>query len=122
MSVRFPRWRCSTDMSTRIPGVERHALTPHSDARGTLRELWRRSSQPIEVQQVLVTSSTAGTLRGMHYHLRQSDLCYVVRDAAIRWPIAAPTLSERDRTAGSLRDAIAAVRSHQGRYAGSAAP
>jgi dTDP-4-dehydrorhamnose 3,5-epimerase len=172
-----------------IAGVERRKLEPHSDARGTLRELWRRSSQPIEVQQVLVTSSTAGTLRGMHYHLRQSDLCYVVtgavfmalvdlrteptakeeirladtesifippgvahgyatergaivcyllteevdgsdefgfryddRDAAIRWPIAAPTLSERDRTAGTLRDAIAAVRSHQSRYAGSVAP
>ena len=60
-----------------IPGVERRALIPHTDARGTLRELWRRSVQPIEVRQVLVTSSSPGALRGMHYHLRQADLCYV---------------------------------------------
>ena len=60
-----------------IPGVERRPLVPRTDARGTLRELWRQSSQPIDLRQVLVTSSTAGALRGMHYHLRQSDLCYV---------------------------------------------
>jgi dTDP-4-dehydrorhamnose 3,5-epimerase len=160
-----------------IPGVERNKLAPHADARGTLRELWRRSSQPIDVRQVLVTTSSAGALRGMHYHLRQSDLCYVVtgsvfmalldlrsappakeelwlgdseslfippgvahgyatergaivcyllteevdgsdefgfryddRDAAIRWPIASPTFSDRDRNAGSLAAAIEAVR------------
>jgi len=171
-----------------IPGVERRALAPHSDARGTLREMWRRSSQPIEVRQVLVTSSTAGALRGMHYHLRQSDLCYVAsgnifmalvdlrsdpplkeelelgdsesilippgvahgytteegaivcyllteevdgsdefgfryddRDAAIRWPVAAPRLSERDRDAGTLSAAAAAVRARLGRHAGSTA-
>jgi dTDP-4-dehydrorhamnose 3,5-epimerase len=167
-----------------IPGVERRPLTPHSDARGTLRELWRGSSQPIDVRQVLVTSSTGGALRGMHYHLRQSDLCYVVtgtvfmalvdlrsdqlvkdevwlgdsesllippgvahgyatesgaivcylltqevdgsdefgfryddRDAAIRWPIKAPTLSDRDREAGTLVAAVAAVRAYQSRSA-----
>lgn len=61
-----------------IPGVERRALVPHTDPRGTLRELWRRSVQPLEVRQALITSSSPGALRGMHYHLRQSDLCYVV--------------------------------------------
>lgn len=173
-------------MARMIPGVERRTLVPHSDARGTLREMWRRSSQPFEVRQVLVTVSTAGALRGMHYHLRQSDLCYVVsgsvfmalvdlridppvteemrlsdsetifippgvahgyatergatvcyllteevdgsdefgfqyddRDAAIRWPVAAPKLSDRDREAGTLAAAIAAVRAHQADYAGS---
>ena len=60
-----------------IPGVERLRLIPHTDARGTLRELWRRSVQPFEVRQALVTASAPGALRGMHYHLRQSDLCYV---------------------------------------------
>lgn len=171
-----------------IPGVERRPLVPHTDARGTLRELWRRSSQPIEVRQVLVTSSTAGTLRGMHYHLRQSDLCYVVTgtvfmalvdlrsdpplkeelsladsesilipagvahgyatakgatvcyllteevdgsdefgfryddpEAAIGWPIAAPTLSDRDRDAGTLAAAVSAVRAKQSRHAASTA-
>jgi len=164
-----------------IPGVERRSLVPHTDARGTLRELWRRSSQPFEVRQVLVTTSNAGALRGMHFHLRQSDLCYVPvglifmalidlrgeqptkdelwlgdgdsilippgvghgyvtekgatvcyllseevdgsdefgfrfddPDAAIRWPIARPTLSQRDRDAGSLAAAVATVRAHLG--------
>ena len=170
----------------RIPGVERRPLVPHTDARGTLREIWRRSSQPIEVRQVLVTTSEPGALRGMHYHLRQSDLCYVAsgavfmalvdlrtdppvteemrlgdsesifippgvahgyatdkgatvcylvteeidgsdefgfryddRDAAIRWPVAAPKLSDRDREAGTLAAAVAAVRAHDTGYAGS---
>jgi dTDP-4-dehydrorhamnose 3,5-epimerase len=169
-----------------IPGVERRPLVPHNDARGTLREVWRRSSLPMDVRQVLVTSSTAGALRGMHYHLRQSDLCYVVsgtvfmalvdlrtdptkreemrlgdseiifippgvahgyateqgatvcyllteevdgadefgfryddRDAGIRWPVAAPKLSDRDRQADTLAAAVAAVRAHQAGYAGS---
>jgi len=160
-----------------IPGVERRSLVPHTDVRGTLRELWRRSTQPLEVRQVLVTTSNAGALRGMHYHLRQSDLCFVPAgvifmalvdlrsdqrakeelwlgdgdsilippgvghgyvteegatvcyllteevdgsdefgfryddpDAAIRWPVAKPTLSQRDREAGSLADAAAMVR------------
>jgi len=173
-------------MAKMIPGVERRPLVPHTDARGTLREMWRQSSQPIEVRQVLVTSSTGGALRGMHYHLRQSDLCYVVsgnvfmalvdlrtdppvreemrlgesetifippgvahgyateegaivcyllteevdgsdefgfryddRDAAIGWPVATPRLSDRDRNAGSLVAAVAAVRAHQAGYAGS---
>ncbi len=60
-----------------ISGVERRTLVPHFDARGTLRELWRRSQQPIDVRQALVTSSAPGALRGMHYHLRQTDICYV---------------------------------------------
>ncbi|OLC54706.1 MAG: hypothetical protein AUH85_11115 [Chloroflexi bacterium 13_1_40CM_4_68_4] len=164
-----------------IPGVERRSLVPHTDARGTLRELWRRSSQPLEVRQVLVTTSNAGALRGMHFHLRQRDLCYVPvglifmalidlrgeqptkdelwlgdgdsilippgvghgyvtekgatvcyllteevngsdefgfrfddPDAAIRWPIARPTLSQRDSDAGSLAAAAATVRAHLG--------
>ena len=164
-----------------IPGVERRSLVPHTDARGTLRELWRRSSQPLDVRQVLVTTSNEGALRGMHFHLRQSDLCYVPvglifmalidlrgaqptkdelwlgdgdsilippgvghgyvtekgatvcyllteevdgsdefgfrfddPDAAIRWPIDRPTLSKRDREAGSLAAAAATVRAHLG--------
>ena len=169
-----------------IPGVERRALIPHNDVRGTLREIWRRSSQPFEVRQVLVTTSTAGALRGMHYHLRQSDLCYVTSgaifmalvdlradppiteemrlgdsesifippgvahgyatekgatvcylltlevdgadefgfryddpDAAISWPVASPKLSDRDRDAGTLVAAVAAVRAHRAGFAGS---
>src|SRR5205823_11062041 len=52
-------------------------LEPHPDERGTLRELWRSSTQPLVIRQALVTMSRIGALRGMHYHLRQGDLCYV---------------------------------------------
>jgi len=162
-----------------ILGVERSSLVAHPDARGTLREIWRRSSQRIDPRQALVTSSTGGALRGMHVHLRQSDLAYVVAgrvfmalvdlrtdplrteefwldesesllippgvahgyatdrgatmlyllteeadgsdelgfrfddpQIGVAWPVASPTLSERDRNAGSMRAAIAAVRGH----------
>jgi dTDP-4-dehydrorhamnose 3,5-epimerase len=64
-------------MASAIAGVERRTLEPHTDERGTLREVWRGSRQPFEVRQVLATTSNAGALRGMHYHLRQADLCYV---------------------------------------------
>ena len=171
-----------------IPGVERRTLEPHADARGTLRELWRGSVQPMEVRQVLVTASNPGALRGMHYHLRQADLCYVAAgriflalvdlrsteltadelwldgtgsvfippgvahgyattegatvcylltqevdgsdefgfrfddpQSKIRWPVTAPTLSARDREAGSLADAAKAVRAHVGQRIGSKA-
>jgi len=160
-----------------ISGVERRTLVPHTDSRGTLRELWRASEQPLHFSQALVTSSEAGALRGMHYHLQQADLCYVARGkiflalvdlrsdelikdelwldgsasilippgvahgyattegatvvylltqevdgadefgfrfddprANIRWPLATPTISARDRDAGSLADAANAVR------------
>ena len=62
-----------------IPGVERTRLEPHPDERGALRELWRSSKQPLTFRQALVTTSKVGALRGMHYHLRQTDLCYVSR-------------------------------------------
>lgn len=163
-----------------IPGVERRALVAHRDMRGTLRELWRRSVQAIEVRQALVSRSLPGALRGMHYHLRQQDLCYVsdgrafmalvdlraehpatevfwLEDdesllipagvahgyatpegatmtyllsaeadgsdefgfryddpaAAIAWPVADPTLSARDRDAGTFAAAHIAVRRHR---------
>lgn len=160
-----------------IEGVERHDLVPHTDPRGTLREIWRRSVQPFDVRQVLVSESSPGALRGMHYHLRQADLLYVAPGriyvalvdlrcdppvtetfwlgadqslfippgvahgyatpegatvtyllseeadgsdelgfryddpgAGIDWPIATPMLSARDRGAGTLAEAIEAVR------------
>lgn len=164
-----------------IPGVERRDLVAHADERGTLREIWRRSVQPLEMRQALVTVSLPGALRGMHYHLRQEDLCYVSHgrvfmalvdlrstdadaetfwldsgasllipagvahgyatvegatmtyllttevdgsdefgfryddpEARIAWPVATPTLSARDRGAGTLAAARAAVRGHGG--------
>jgi len=165
-----------------IPGVQRSGLVAHPDARGTLREIWRRSSQRIDAQQVLVTRSVGGALRGMHVHLRQSDLTYVISgrvfmaladlrtdplskeelwldeseslfippgvahgyatesgatmlyllteesdgsdefgfrfddpEIGIAWPVVSPTLSERDRKAGTVRAAISAVRTMNAR-------
>jgi len=60
-----------------IPGVTVRPLPAHADPRGSLREIWRESQQPMAVRQVLVTQSRAGVLRGMHYHLEQQDICYV---------------------------------------------
>lgn len=65
--------------ASRIPGVERRDLVRHVDARGALREVWRGSVRPYGIRQVLVTDSGPAALRGMHYHLRQSDLCFVSR-------------------------------------------
>jgi len=163
--------------TSKIPGVERRPLEPHTDARGTLREVWRGSQQPLSFRQVLVTTSRRGALRGMHYHLRQSDLCFVPAGAVfmalldlrrephtkeefslaagesvlippgvahgytapedatvcyllteevdgsdefgfryddpaarIAWPVKDPILSERDQSAGTLAQAVAAVR------------
>jgi dTDP-4-dehydrorhamnose 3,5-epimerase len=160
-----------------IVGVEYRTLEPHTDARGTLREVWRGSRQPFEVRQVLATTSNAGALRGMHYHLHQADLCYVPvgrvfmalvdlrtephakeelrlsdgesvlippgvahgyvaetdatvcyllsaevdgsdefgfrfddPEAGIRWPVARPILSARDRDAGTFAAAVEDVR------------
>ena len=61
-----------------IAGVERRTIEPHADARGSLRELWRASIQPFRPRQLIISSSEAGTLRGMHVHFRQSDLLHVV--------------------------------------------
>ena len=72
--------------SSILPGVGYGGLTRHLDARGSFRELWRASAQPLEglpanlagvaggrfVQANLSTSS-AGVLRGLHYHRRQLD-------------------------------------------------
>jgi dTDP-4-dehydrorhamnose 3,5-epimerase len=38
--------------------------------------------QPVDVRQVVVTASAPNALRGMHYHLRQSDLLYVTSGRA----------------------------------------
>jgi dTDP-4-dehydrorhamnose 3,5-epimerase len=46
---------------------------------------------------------------------------YDDRDAAIRWPVASPRLSDRDRDAGTLAAAASAVRARLGRHAGSTA-
>jgi dTDP-4-dehydrorhamnose 3,5-epimerase len=72
---------------SRLQGVRFGAVQRHGDTRGSFRELWRASafgaldraetgappgSEPRFVQSNISTSS-AGVLRGLHYHRRQLD-------------------------------------------------
>jgi dTDP-4-dehydrorhamnose 3,5-epimerase len=63
---------------TTVPGVMRRSLARHDDRRGTLREAWRASwLEELDVEplaQANHTISRAGALRGVHFHLRQTDL------------------------------------------------
>jgi dTDP-4-dehydrorhamnose 3,5-epimerase len=60
-----------------IEGVRVYRLDMHSDSRGSFFEIFRREWLPDvfgENIQVNCSSSFTGTLRGMHYHLKQWDL------------------------------------------------
>ena len=60
-------------------GVLIHPLTPHTDSRGTLTEIYRESwglgCRPVQLNAV---SSAAGVLRGVHVHARHVDQICVV--------------------------------------------
>jgi dTDP-4-dehydrorhamnose 3,5-epimerase len=65
--------------ATLPPGVVVHPLTAHTDARGTLTEIYRDSwdlgCRPVQVNAVW---SEAGVLRGVHVPARHADhLCVV---------------------------------------------
>ncbi len=67
---------------TALPGVMRRTLVRHDDPRGTLREAWRASwladlDLPA-LAQANHTISRAGALRGLHFHLRQTDIWVVL--------------------------------------------
>jgi len=72
---------------TAIEGVVRRRLMAHGDDRGTFKELWRAgwtealSSAPFV--QANLSRTKPGVLRGMHFHLRQSDLWVVVEGSAV---------------------------------------
>lgn len=57
-----------------IEGVRWGRVARHADARGAFGELFRASLFPgTTFVQANVSTSTAGVLRGLHYHLRQLD-------------------------------------------------
>jgi dTDP-4-dehydrorhamnose 3,5-epimerase len=67
-----------------IAGVRWGRVARHADPRGAFREVWRERSFPeltsdltgaeaAHFVQTNVSSSTAGVLRGLHYHRRQLD-------------------------------------------------
>ncbi len=63
--------------TTAIPGVLRGSVQAVEDRRGSFAELWRASRLETVVDRPFVQSnlsrSTAGVLRGMHFHRRQTD-------------------------------------------------
>lgn len=72
---------------TSIDGVFRRHNVVHADLRGSFTELWRASltapmGEPPMVQANL-SRSKAGTLRGMHIHLRQADLWLLIDGRAL---------------------------------------
>ena len=76
-----PGWQ-DTDLS----GVLIRRLQPHADDRGSLTELWRGTwtaglLEPGVVQANL-SRSRAGVLRGMHLHLRQTDVWVMMEGSA----------------------------------------
>lgn len=62
-----------------IPGVRFDRLTPHTDNRGSFLEIMRANSYSLGFVQSNHSHSNKGVLRGMHYHVRQADLWYLVR-------------------------------------------
>jgi dTDP-4-dehydrorhamnose 3,5-epimerase len=87
-------------LSTTIDGVRRRHLPAHLDARGSFSELWRSGwTDPLLAEpfvQANLSRSKAGVLRGMHFHLMQTDLWVVIEGRAVvgltdlRSPIAGP--------------------------------
>jgi dTDP-4-dehydrorhamnose 3,5-epimerase len=68
-----------------IDGVVVRELTPIDDERGSFAETYRREWLPAgsrEMVQANLSRSTAGVLRGMHYHRAQSDYWVVVEGTA----------------------------------------
>ncbi len=78
-----------------LSGVRYGAVVRHDDARGSFRELWRTSAYPrgglpaelagvdgARFVQANLSTSSAGVLRGLHYHRRQLD----------RWVVATGTV------------------------------
>lgn len=68
-----------------IPGVRYLRHVRHGDSRGAFREVWRASAFPDAgagtFVQANLSSSSAGVLRGLHFHLRQMD--YWTVDAGV---------------------------------------
>lgn len=66
--------------SDQIAGVLINHLRAFGDARGSFREVFRKEWFPQrswETVQSNCSHSTAGVLRGLHYHFRQVDYWYV---------------------------------------------
>jgi dTDP-4-dehydrorhamnose 3,5-epimerase len=72
---------------TSIRGVWRGAVDPRADLRGSFAEVWRhsegRSLGIAEVVQANVSRSDVNVVRGMHFHLRQTDVWALLEGQAV---------------------------------------
>jgi dTDP-4-dehydrorhamnose 3,5-epimerase len=78
-----------------IPGVVYSELEVHADPRGSFAELMRADTYPETFVQSNHSKSSAGVLRGLHYHRLQADLWYVPRGRA---QVALADLRTRNET------------------------
>lgn len=62
-----------------IDGVELAEIQLHGDERGSFAEIHRESNRPGRAAQANHAHSKSGVLRGLHYHVNQADLWYLVR-------------------------------------------
>ncbi|MDQ3981266.1 MAG: dTDP-4-dehydrorhamnose 3,5-epimerase family protein, partial [Actinomycetota bacterium] len=68
-----------------MTGIDGVIVTPvdrHADERGYFSEIARFAGRPDDFSQANHSHSRRGVLRGLHYHLNQADLWYVVRGTA----------------------------------------
>jgi len=70
--------------SSEIDGVVLVELASHGDPRGTFVETWRKEWIPgvPDMVQANRSDKVAGSLVGLHYHLRQADYWYAVAGSA----------------------------------------
>jgi dTDP-4-dehydrorhamnose 3,5-epimerase len=72
---------------TAISGVWRGVVNPHADLRGSFAELWRQSDgRDLGVGDLLqanVSRSDVNVVRGMHFHLRQTDVWTILEGEAV---------------------------------------
>lgn len=70
--------------SVRIDGVVVIELDPHPDSRGSFVETWRKEWFPGRPDMVQANHSekVAGSIVGLHYHLRQADYWYLASGEA----------------------------------------
>ena len=85
-----------------IDGVLLHTFAMHRDRRGSFTEIFRRQwNQNIDPVQWNIVHSSAGTLRGVHVHIRHTDYLIVVQGRS--------TIGLRDLRHGSPTEGLSGM-------------
>ncbi len=77
-----------------IAGLRRLPLERHADERGWFSELARASELPKPIQQVNLSRSCRGVIRGLHYHERGQDDLFVCLEGMVRVVVLDRTTGE----------------------------